>query len=131
MHIDFPDPLALCQREKPVYMRIMAVYASVGHEPVHMERAVMLLHVLTGRKKRLILKEISVLDRLCDLRKILIYDAPCAHIEMPYFRVPHLAVRQPYRQPAGVPLHERARRHQLIHDRSPAFCHRIAILLIV
>ncbi len=112
-------------------MRIMAVYATVGHKPVHMEGAAMLLYIFTCRKKRRVLKEIPILDCLCNLGKILIYDTTCAHVQMSHLGISHLPVRKPDCKAAGISFYERALGHQLVHDRSLALQNGISFCLLI
>ena len=61
-------------------MRNVAVYASVGHKAVKMERGIMVFAVFHRRQKLRILKEVPVLDGFRDPGQLLIHNAAGAHI---------------------------------------------------
>ena len=84
MYINFLDTLPLRQLQKSVNVRIVAVYTTVRYEPHQVQRRIILLHIPARGKKRFILEEISILDGLCDLGQILIYDASGAHVQVPH-----------------------------------------------
>ena len=68
------------QLQKAVNMRNVAVYASVGHKAVKMERGIMVFAVFHRRQKLRILKEVPVLDGFRDPGQLLIHNAAGAHI---------------------------------------------------
>ena len=90
-----------------------------------------LFYILTCGKKRRILEEVPVLDCLCDLGKVLVYDAPGAHIQVSYLGVSHLSIRKAYRHPAGIAFYKRALCHQFIHNRRFAFCYGISGSILI
>ena len=130
VYIYFLDSLSLCQLKESVNVRIVAVYASVRYESHQMKCRIVFLYILTRFHKRFILKEISILDRLCDLCKILVYDTACTHVQMSYLRVSHLSVRKSYCHTAGISFHERALSHQFVHNRCSCLCNSITMLVI-
>ena len=75
----------------------MAVHPAIRKQPHQVQSRSLLLCIGNSIEKLLLFKEISVINRLCDARQLLIYNAPSADIEMPYFAVAHLAIRQAYR----------------------------------
>ena len=124
------DSLSLCQLKKSVNMCIVAVHAAVGHKPHQMKCGIILLNILTCCHKRFILKEIPILNRFCNLGQILINNTSCAHVQMSYLGVSHLAVRKSYCHAAGISSHKRALSHQPVHDRCGCFCHCVAVFVI-
>jgi len=111
-------------------MCIVAVYSSVRDKSHQVKRRIILLHILARCHERFIFKEISVLDGLCDLRQVLVYDASRTHVQMSDLRVSHLSVRQSHCHTAGISSHERALSHQLVHDRSSGLSHCVSMLVI-
>ena len=112
-------------------MRDVAVYAAVGNKSVKMKRGIVLLCVSAGCQQSLILKEIAVLNLFRNSGKLLVHDAPCAHVQVPYLGISHLSVRQTDRQTARLSLNKRALRHQLVHHRRIRLGDSIAVYSFV
>ena len=84
MYIDLLDPLSLCQLQKSVDVGIVAVHATVGHKSHKMKGRAVFLYIFAGCKEGFVLKEVAVLDSLCDLCQILVYNAAGSHVQMSY-----------------------------------------------
>ena len=96
-----------------------------------MQGTVVLLTVLHRLKEGRILKKSAVLNLFGDSGKLLVYNAPCTHIQMPYLRIPHLSVGKAHCHPAGIPSHKRAFFHQPIHHWCPGLGYGIALCLLI
>ena len=53
-----------------------------------------------------------------DTGQLLVHDAACAHVQMSYLRVSHLALRKTYSQSACQTFYKGTLSHQLVHHRS-------------
>ena len=130
MYIDLVKAVVLCHLEQSVDMCNVAVNAAVGDKTHHMESCPVLFCVVDGLKEIFIFKEISILDRLGNSRKLLINDAACAHIHVADLRIAHLAIRKTYSKTRCISLLERAFRLQLIHNRSVGKVYRVMLMHI-
>ncbi len=131
VYIHLLNALPLRQLQQSVNVFIVAVHASVGYQSEHMQRGVMRLYIFAGCQKSLVLKKVPVLDRLCDLGQILVYDPAGAHIQMPDLRIAHLSVRQPHCKAACISLDKRILGHRLVHDRGLSLCNGISFCIVI
>ena len=92
-----------------------------------MQCRIIFLAIVYRIHKSRIFKKCPVLDFLCNPCQFLIYNAPCAHIQMPYLGISHLSLRKAYRHAAGIAFHKRTFLHQPIHYRRIRFRHGIPV----
>ena len=131
VYIHFFYTLSLCKLQKSVNMSVMAVYTTVRNQSHHMKSCIVLFCIFACCKQRLILKEISVFDRFCNLCQFLVNDASCSHVQMSYLRVSHLTFRKSDCHSTCISFYKRILCHQFIHDRSLSFCHSISFCCII
>ena len=84
--------VALCHFKEGKQVRDVAVYAAVRQKPPQVQLFTVLCSVLHCLEKRGVLEEFAVLDLLGDLGKVLIDDAPRAHVEVSDLGIAHLSV---------------------------------------
>ena len=120
--------VSLCHLQQSIHMCIVAVYAAVGQQSVHVQLAAVLLDVLHSLHENFIFKEIAILDRLGDTGQILINDTSCTHVQVTDLRVSHLSVRKADIKTAGLSLYKRAFLHQAVHNRCLRQCDCIVVL---
>ena len=111
-------------------MCVVAVDSSVRYKSHQMKCRIIFLYILTCCHKCFIFEKIAILDCLCDLGKILVYDAACSHVQMPHLGVSHLSVRKTYCHTAGISSHERALSHQFVHNRCSCLSNCVAVFVI-
>ena len=106
-------------------MCIMAVYTAVGQESPQMQIRALFDTVVDCLVELRVCKEISVLDHLGDLGKILIDDTAGAHIHMAHLGVAHLTVGKTDCHSGSVSFNKRTLCHQFFHHGSLSHSHRI------
>ena len=77
-----------------------------------------------------ILKEITVLDQLCDLGEILVDDTACADVHVTDLRVTHLSVGKTDKHTGGIAFYKRVLCLKRIHHRCLRHGNCIAILTL-
>ncbi len=61
-------------------MRVVAVHTAAREQTIQMQGRIFFLAVIDSEEQPRILKEIPVLNLLCNARQFLVDNAPCAHI---------------------------------------------------
>ena len=131
MHINFFQTVSSGKFQQTVQMCIVAVYAAVRYQSVHMKRRIVLLAVIYGIQQSRILKKSTVLNFFRNSGQFLIYDAARAHIQMSDLGISHLAVRKACRHTACISLHKGTFLHQFVHNGRIGLRHRIPLCLSV
>ncbi|MNO83118.1 hypothetical protein D3C76_744110 [compost metagenome] len=72
----------------------MAMYPSVGYKRVKMKLFTCVLSISNCGYQCFIIEEFALSDRFIDTSQILVYNPSCTNIQVPYFRVAHLAFRK-------------------------------------
>ena len=131
VNVNFFQSLSLCHFQKSVKVCIMAVDTAVRKKSHKMNCRIIVLCIFHCCQKRLILKEIAVIDFFCDSCKLLIYNTSCTHIHMSDFGVAHLAVRKSYCQSACISFYKRIVCHQAVHNRSLCLIYCVAVMSVI
>ncbi len=110
-------PLASRELEQSTQVLDVRVNAAVGDESEQMDVPGALTRPLERATERLVLEERSGLDRAVHPHEVLVDDPPGADRQVPDLRVPHLAVREPDRQPGRASVVCGKRAPEVVEDR--------------
>jgi len=95
MHADAPHATGGGEFDHRGNLPLVAVHAAWRQEPQHVQRVPALARGVGRRDQHRIGGELAGRDRVVDAREVLVDDAAGADVEMPDFRVAHLALGRP------------------------------------
>lgn len=101
MNADVPKAFRMASVQDRFQVREMSVYASVADQSEQVQGFLFFFRMLEGFQEGLVGSKGTVAYGYMDSLQFLVYDAAGSEIEVPYFRVTHLSLREPDRLSAG------------------------------
>ena len=116
----FFQTIPFCQLQQCIQVCVMAMNTTVRKQTIQMQCGIVLFAMFHSVHQSRIFKEIAIFNGFCDSGQFLIYDTASTDIQVTYFRVPHLSIRQTNGTTAGITLHTGIFFFQAIQNR--CFC---------